>query len=516
MNKVEGSHNVKISDVALTISVRVVSAFVSAFTVFLVIHSLARGVYGEYIFAVTIAGSLMMIADLGLTSSLARSIAEKRSSFSLALRVVLIRTSVSFMIAAMTLTWVTVSNREMVLAMAGVIVISGGLFGGAVGLLPSTGAFKTLAMVMLAQPILELCLVLIALQQDAGAIGVMIASAIAALVPGVLGTAVVFSRLRSFRDSFPEAQVRSLSSITTYGGALLVVTIAMAVFGSVDQWFIRFFHGSEVNAGYGAAWRITLFLALPATAAATVVAPRLAIGGKNAWATYAGWLRLNWIVGCALVAGVTATAPLLAPIALGSEYSDTASLLVAMSWMNLIWLVAPLSTMGVNYIGGAAKRMPAAIVTVMTNIVLDAILVPRFAAMGAVVSTSIALTFYVLFHIWIGKKIMLASTSNKSAPEMLRGEIASALIVFVFAAGIAVAGRMLMDWSTAYVPDSAAMVICGVSVAALVLTLGRIVKPICGLSPYGVLTQRAATHSSFSDFENDQIPPTGSANQEVA
>ncbi len=67
---------------------------------------------------------------------------------------------------------------------------------------------------------------------------------------------------------------------------------------------------------------------------------------------------------------------------------------------------APLLSVGVNYLGEARRRVPIAIATVLLNLVIDLILVPRIGILGAAIGTDIAFSVYVAAHLWVFKRIL--------------------------------------------------------------------------------------------------------------
>lgn len=416
--------------VALLVGARVVAGLVGAITGIVVPRALGVEQYGHYGLAVGIAGMLVVLSDLGLTTSLARVLAEGSGGLALAGRVLALRFA-SAVAAGAVLVGVGVAMRGGVigvahgdgggrvlggfLALCGALVLANGMLGVAVGLLPTLRRMRALLALTVVQPVLELVGVVLALTGGLGGAGVVGASTAAALVTGTVGLVVVAVALgqRSARTAAASVDgpapaaghgasaigaTATVGTVAAYGRLVFLVAIAYALFGVVDQAVIYVIRGPQEAGGYIAAWRLATLLHLPGLAAATIVAPRLVGGGPQRRAMYARWLALLCAFYVGAVAIAATLAPVLVPFALGEGYRPFALVFVVLAPYALLLGIAPHVTMAANFLGGAAERVRLGAATVALNVALDLALVPSLGAVGAAISSGIAFAMYVGAH----------------------------------------------------------------------------------------------------------------------
>ena len=105
--------------------------------------------------------------------------------------------------------------------------------------------------------------------------------------------------------------------------------------------------------------------------------------------------------------------------------------------------LAPLPSIALNQIGHAGERLRVAAITLAINLVLDVALVPALGAWGAVVGTTVALTFYLVRH-----HRLLDRALRDEVPQpglQLREVVVHAALVATGAALLAAAIRGTLD-----------------------------------------------------------------------
>lgn len=390
--------------VALLIGARLVAGLLSAAIGLLVPRMLDRSDYGDYGIAIGVAATLVVLSDLGLTTSLARALAQDRVDARLLRRIAMLRAGAAFVFAAALAAIGTgLSMRGGAsdalghyLQLASVLVLASSGLGVAMGLLPTLRRVRALLVLTTMQPLLELMAIVTVLAAGLGASGVIVASTVAAACTGMAGIWLV---IRGVRGRFPAAEPATVRAVARYGTAMFLVAVSFTVFGQVDQLVIYLLRGSDEAAGYIATWRLVTLLHMAGLAAATIVAPRLAGGGSRARTIFDGWLRTLVTSYLAIAAIAAVMAPVAVPAALGPQYREDAWLLAALAGYVFLLGIAPHVTMAANFLGGARRRIGIGFVTIGVNLALDLVLVPPLGVYGAAIATTVAFGWYVAAHL---------------------------------------------------------------------------------------------------------------------
>ena len=85
----------------------------------------------------------------------------------------------------------------------------------------------------------------------------------------------------------------------------------------------------------------------------------------------------------------------------GEEFAESGDVLRWLAPFVFLSGLAPLVSLGANYLGLARRRAPIAIAAVALNIVVDLALIPTIGVIGAAIGTSLAYAVYVPAHVWL-------------------------------------------------------------------------------------------------------------------
>lgn len=217
-------------------------------------------------------------------------------------------------------------------------------------------------------------------------------------------------------------QVRRIAG---YASAMLIVEGAFTAFTQVDVIVIGAYLSSADVAFFQAPSRLTTLLAYPGLALAAGVAPRLSFGGDGPDViSLERSLRYLLIFQAALIPPIIVWAGPLTSLLLGDAYADSAGVLRALAPYVFAAGFAPLLSVGVNYLGEARRRVPIAIATVLLNLVIDLILVPKIGIIGAAIGTDVAFGLYVCAHLWVFKRILPLRLAHLG-PTVARSTVAA-------------------------------------------------------------------------------------------
>lgn len=393
------------------------SVFTAGLTIFLA-RALGSDGYGVLSLALGIAGLVTLPADFGVANSVARFVAEHRDDHGRVvgvladgLRLKLIGSGViSALLFALAepiasgygipaLVW---PIRGVALALFGQSVMTIG------AVFVAVGRTDFVWRAALGESAVETTASVGLVLAGAGATGAAFGQAIGYLVGATL-TVLLLVRLLG-----PEILPRGVRfggdarRIATYAGVLLIVDGAYTAFSQIDVLIIGSYLGASAVGIFSAPMRLIAFLAYPGGAVAAGVAPRQARSQNHEpnVPAFMTALRLLLILQAALTAFVLGWAPLLVKIVLGQSYAESAAVLRALAPYVFLSGFGSLVSISANYLGEARRRVPVAIVTVIVNLVLDLILIPRIGVIGGCIGTDVAYALYAPAHLLICQRAL--------------------------------------------------------------------------------------------------------------
>lgn len=261
--------------------------------------------------------------------------------------------------------------------------------------------------------------------------------AVGAVVGVVLMTRVLGHRPSAVGDAATRAE------IVGYARPLLVITGTYSAYAQVDvQLVAGLLHRTAVGL-YAAPLRILVLLTYPGQAVANAVSPRMA-GSEPDVSAFNQSLRWLLLYQTLLVPPVLLWAEPIAVLVLGAEFRGSAPVLWGLT--PYLWLagISTLASTTVNYLGHARRRIPVVLLSLMVNVALCLLLLPRLGVVGAALALSASYALYVPLHVRI---------CRESFPLPLRPQLLTcaraALAAAAFAGVLAAIGRTdlsLLQW----------------------------------------------------------------------
>ena len=395
---------------AVQVTISVFSAIVTLFLV----RQLGPAGYGIFALAVAIGALCALLAELGLSPSTARFVAERRGErdamagvIAAALRLKLPLTAAvatllflaSGPIASAygheSLTW---PLRAIAIALfgQGIAALLGGTF-------VAQGRVALNLRLVFAGGLVEVCTTIALVLLGAGATGAAFGRAAGWTVAGAFA---VLLAIRSFGRralGVRAADSARAREILRYAGLIAIVDAAVVLFDQIDAILIGAFLGAASVGVFQAPMRLTTFLLYPGYAVAAGVAPRLSHGVRHRPDATALRLAYRLIVlfQAALLAPVVVWATPITDLLFGDAFAESAEVLRWLAPFIFLSGLATLVSLGANYLGLARRRAPIAIAAVLVNIVLDLVLLPTIGVIGAAIATSTAYAIYVPAHVWL-------------------------------------------------------------------------------------------------------------------
>jgi len=91
---------------------------------------------------------------------------------------------------------------------------------------------------------------------------------------------------------------------------------------------------------------------------------------------------------------------------LGSEFEESADVMRALAPLTFLFGIAPIVSVGVNYLGEARRRIPIAIGALVANFVVSIVLLYEIGVVGSAIGADVAYLIYVPAHFWICKRMI--------------------------------------------------------------------------------------------------------------
>jgi O-antigen/teichoic acid export membrane protein len=421
------------------------SAFTAGVTLYLV-RALGPDGYGVFALALSIGAVLLLPSDFGISQATARFMAELRDDKdtasalyadafrlrlmgSLVLAVVLVASSdlIADAYGQPQLTWVV---RGVALAVFGqsLLMLNNGV-------LTALGRLGVYFRIVLSESAIEAGATVTLVLLGGGAAGAAFGRAAGYLAGGLIAVVAVV-RLLGVGTRRRGLGLRSGYGrrLMGYAGALFIVDGVFTLFETIDIILIGAYLDASAVGLFQAPLRLAIFLHYPGLAIASAVAPRLARSRDTEpnVAAFETALRLIVIVQLGLAAATFAWAQPIVEVALGPEYRGSVDTLRALAPYIFLSGVAPLVSLAANYLGEARRRVPIAILTVLVNIAIDIILIPRIGIVAGAIGTGVAYALYVPAHLWICQR-MLGINLRRLGITTLRGLLASGALAGVLA-----------------------------------------------------------------------------------
>jgi O-antigen/teichoic acid export membrane protein len=393
------------------------AAFTAILTIFLA-RRLGPEEYGVLAVAMGIGAVLVLPADAGLSSSVARFLAERREErgATSALLADALRLKLAIALVVCAALFALAGPIADAYGIAGLVwpirAIAVAVFGQTV-LMLYNGAFIALGRmglqwrVTVSESAVEFATSIALVLLGAGATGAAFGRAAGYLFGAVVGLALAVRLLgRGVLPSRLRHGHGFARQIAGYARALVIVDSAFTLFEQIDVLLIGAYLGATAAGLFQAPLRLATFLHYGGVAGGSAVAPRLARTPHSPPDADAFMDGLRWLLltQAALMAPVVVWAAPLLHLGLGGDYGESAAVLRGLAPYIYLSGIAPLVSLGVNYLGEAPRRIPIAVGAILANLVIDVILIPRIGIVGGAIGSDVGYAVYVPLHLAICRR----------------------------------------------------------------------------------------------------------------
>jgi O-antigen/teichoic acid export membrane protein len=442
------------------------AGFTAVLTLYLV-RALEPAAYGVFALALATAGLIAVPADLGISPSTSRFVAERRGdrravaavisagfkpklATSALVSAVLFAASgwIASLYHAESLTW---PLRAAALAFFGqtLMLFFQRTFIGQARIRPNLR-------IQVIESSVETGASIALVALGAGAAGAMFGRAAGYLVGGAFALVTTVRLVGRAAVALTGGLGTDSRRIIRYAGPLTIVDGAYTVFSQIDAVVIGLLLTTTSVGLFQAPNRLITFLGYPGAALASAIGPRLARreGKRRDLKPLSSAIRSVIIIQAALVVPLLIWPRPIVDLLLGNRYARSAEVLQVLTPYAFLVGVSPIVSLAANYLGIARRRIPIVLITVAMNVAIDLVLIPRIGIVGGAIGTDVAYAFYVLGHFWICKTTVGLSL-RPIAMVLLRTTVAAAAMAGVLLA-IGTTGITAAEWALGAVGGSLA------------------------------------------------------------
>jgi len=148
----------------------------------------------------------------------------------------------------------------------------------------------------------------------------------------------------------------------------------------------------------------------------------------------------------------------LVDLILGSGFAESADVLRALAPLIYLFGLAPLVSVGVNYLGEARRRIPVAVAALVVNFVVSIVLLNEIGVVGSAIGADAAYLIYVPAHFWICKQL-IGLHVRPIAATFARTSVAAAAMAIVMM-GFGTEDLTILDWLAGSASGIATYCVC--------------------------------------------------------
>lgn len=428
-----------IRNTVLATLAQVVTAALAAILTLYLTRTLGPNAYGEFSLAMGVTGFLLAPADLGISASVGRFIAEHRRDRTAASSFLASAHGVKLLFSVLIAAVLFAVARPLADAYgdthliwpfrgAAVLLFAQSMFTLYSSAMISSGGLADNLRLYTVESLAETgtSIALVALGTGAG--GAAFGRAAGYILGGAAGAAVAY-RAFGAGSLRPGAVSRSrLRLIARYAGVMFVVNGIWTLLGQTSVLLLGAYVGTTQVGLFSAPNRLANVLHYPGLAVQNSVAPRLARGRnlKPDVESFMTALRYLVMLQTIIAAFTLVWADPVIRLLLGPKYAGSAAVLRTMTPYIFLQGIGPLVTVGVNYLGESRRRILIASASLVVQLILSVILIPEHGAVGAAGAAAAGYALYVPEHLLLCRDL-LGISLRPLAVTLARSTLAACL-----------------------------------------------------------------------------------------
>ena len=206
----------------------------------------------------------------------------------------------------------------------------------------------------------------------------------------------------NFYKNLKKSDYNFTNDILKYSFPLLFISLGFIVLTEIDTMMIGMFSSIEEVGIYAVAKQIIINLPHIAIAITMGTMPIFAKlnkeNKKKLNIKLFELLKIVLLIYIAIMIGILILSPLLIPLVFGNNYINSVLPLQILSFYSVLVGISVVLTAALDYTWRAKKRALNISFTIILNIMLNLILIPKYGAVGASVATTISFLPYIILN----------------------------------------------------------------------------------------------------------------------
>jgi O-antigen/teichoic acid export membrane protein len=404
-----------------TFAAQMTTASLTAVLTLFLVRGLGPRQYGLFALTIGMSSIAVALADLGISDSTARFVAEHRGrddgelgalvGDALKLKLVVTGVLCALFAALAPVIADLYGNPDLAWPVRGIALATFGqsTYAMVLGISTALGRAAVNVRLVAAESLLEVAASVALVLAGAGAAGAAFGRAVGFGLGAVIAAGVVLRVSGHGAGGFWHRPRReTIRLVGGYAGPVFAIDASYTIGASLSVLLVGAYLGSAASGVFQAPSKLIILIQYVGLSTAYGVAPRLSRGPDQEPNVNAMNRALRGLIGfqCLMLAPAVVWAKPITHLLLGSGYAGSAGVLAALAPYIFFSGLAPLVTTGVSYIGEARRRVPIAFATLVLVAVSGVILIPSHGVVGAAIATDIAFGFYTLAHIWLCRRLL--------------------------------------------------------------------------------------------------------------
>ncbi|AGB16226.1 membrane protein involved in the export of O-antigen and teichoic acid [Halovivax ruber XH-70] len=401
-----------------TLAARVVDALANGLLMVLLARVLlSPSEYGQLFFVLAVVGVAQLVADLGLSRSAARYVAERKETDPGSVPFV-VRSSLRYkLLLIIVVAGGLVLGADVVASLLGTPAVAGVLGLGACYLaVQSLAAYAEIlfqgfnrlelsAVVKLTNNLSRLVAVVILTGLGFGVAGALLGYVAGAFLGAAVGLGYLFGRLyRSFEDTGGSRALRN--SILAYSVPLTASHSANVLDKRIDTVLVGALLNPLAVSYYVLSKQITEFVLVPAGSLGFSVSPTYGEQKANdaldhAARIYESTVEVVLLLYVPAAVGLIVIAEPAVRMVFGSAYLGAVPVLQVLGIYVVFQAITSVTTNGLDYLGRAKHRAIAKGTTSIANVLLNVVLIPIYGVVGAAAATVVTFGAYTAVSVYV-------------------------------------------------------------------------------------------------------------------
>lgn len=204
-----------------------------------------------------------------------------------------------------------------------------------------------------------------------------------------------FSRLQ--KDLWPK--------LIRFGAPLVPAGLALYFMSSADRWFIQYFHGPFALGLFAVGAKFSMLMAFAAETFRKAWWPIAmdSMHNSDGPETFRTISRLYMGVGTAMIIIVTLLSPWLVKLFTADEYYGSWPLVGILAWQSLFYGFFLIASAGIWKVEKTALNLYLMLASMSFGLILNWLLTPKYAELGAAIATAITYLFWVVISMAVSE-----------------------------------------------------------------------------------------------------------------